>query len=1318
MPKHKLWKGIRRLVNQIGAKSLPNKKALDDKVRKKEEKIKKAWRRQTMITEDAKRMESVALRQGRLQAMASLCDLNESNVDNLNLVPDGATYHALPAGVVDMGPAPMALDDEARPDGASSSPEPSAGNGISSPGDWVAEAASSSPTCAAPATVPSDSELPPAASLQRPRSCYVCKVKFWRLHHFYDSLCPECASLNYEKRFQQPKLNSSYIYLVTGGRVKIGFHTAVKLLNAGATVLVTSRFRNDCLERFVNFYGRDRFFAKEWEEVVNVDSLGVPAGGPAQVVRRQTSIADRLVLLGVDLRFLPRVEQLCDYVVANYPHLDGVIHNACQTIRRPHMYYEPLREKERAIGYDAGVLGIEDVGRQICPQQGVFYDYGLNKLNNNKPLPSTTIIDRLDAHLQNTPSTSTGATSPASSTPDNKQLHHLRDEVEHHNPYPAQESQTLQTQSESDHVLHLTTTDDAAIKIGSKDLPGYTDVNGQLIDYREKHSWVYKLQDVETPELVECFLINAMAPFVMNGRLKNLLERAPARGRATPSSTSSSPPAENKMKKMTAAGAVSAVRRSFIVNVSAMEGKFYRYKTPNHPHTNMAKASLNMMTKTSARDYAEHSSIFMNSVDTGWINDEKPVKQAFEHAKTRNWQTPIDEIDAAARILDPIFSWVVGADGRVVAARAAGRGGEPRSESDQSLPQLVAHRIGDFLYGEQAVAGFSDQLKFESEAEPFLNPKKHKLTEAIVRDDAKILRLADWVMCLLHLERGRARLNPPAVPGSTSSQRGAGPGGTTGNNHRRNILNPGDAHLPLTATMRLLRLWRRFHRAAMVLNNEDENGQDWVIRRSVQDADGETSATVAIGASILDELNGHRPAVNTSRDRARPRACSIARYLAEAGALETLSRQQARGVQRYFRAGGRLGTTIIAILHLFVIVREVLLLEAGKGAYDPNATGSSDYYSAFLLGGVAGVLCGAASPSTWDHRGELLALYHTLPVGHFRTTLEVAGAAAARFTALALGPPLSLTLRIHLRSSRATSLFASLKGSLIELQNMLAFLARTLVQTMGLQVATEFLFKLVLKFRFAREQRLHLRESGALDAAAPVAQDQRTGPRGAAVHSASDASSSTSLGSTLSATLNVVRRGSGAGGASPLHLRREIRDADAAAGHRRPSMHVRRSTKKRSDHDHTSAIAEIYKNFGISFETARLIVDEALRDPSDGKRQCFGSGIGGEIHSLDKVSLNDFRRKLEEAMNEWERGGELLLQDHWHGHGLLRREEEEAYLDYSKFAVLDIINDLVDSLKVEVKECCRNVLTEETMARWDGRARQAVFDSMAPKKSD
>ena len=159
--------------------------------------------------------------------------------------------------------------------------------------------------------------------------------------------------------------------------------------------------------------------------------------------------------------------------------------------------------------------------------------------------------------------------------------------------------------------------------VASADLPpGHLDVNGQQIDLRTTNSWLLKLQDVSVPELVEVMAINALAPFLLNSRLQPLMASTPG--------------------------------HVFVVNVSAMEGKFYRHKTANHPHTNMAKAALNMMTRTCAADLAK-SYVFMTAVDTGWINDEKPTGRAVEHARRHAFQTPLDEIDAAARILDPVL---------------------------------------------------------------------------------------------------------------------------------------------------------------------------------------------------------------------------------------------------------------------------------------------------------------------------------------------------------------------------------------------------------------------------------------------------------------------------------------------------------------------------------------------------------------------------------------------------------------------------------------------------------------------------------------
>jgi NAD(P)-dependent dehydrogenase (short-subunit alcohol dehydrogenase family) len=169
---------------------------------------------------------------------------------------------------------------------------------------------------------------------------------------------------------------------------------------------------------------------------------------------------------------------------------------------------------------------------------------------------------------------------------------------------------------------------------------GVYDVNGQQLDTRRENSWLLKLGEVATVEAAEVLAINTLAPFTLASRLRLALIAAVEASKA-------------------AAGAPDTLAAAWIVNVSAMEGKFYRYKTPNHPHTNMAKAALNMMTRTSADDLHRHG-VYMNSVDTGWINDENPLEKASRlaqpgEAHREGFQTPIDEVDAAARILDPVF---------------------------------------------------------------------------------------------------------------------------------------------------------------------------------------------------------------------------------------------------------------------------------------------------------------------------------------------------------------------------------------------------------------------------------------------------------------------------------------------------------------------------------------------------------------------------------------------------------------------------------------------------------------------------------------
>lgn len=359
------------------------------------------------------------------------------------------------------------------------------------------------------------------------------KNRYDSLHHFYDALCPVCANLNWEKRFHKVDLSGRRC-LLTGARVKIGFQIGLRLLRAGAEVIATSRFPHDTALR----YASQEDFA---------------------------TYKNRIHVVGLDLRFSNKVEGLANYIAENFSHLDMVVHNACQTIRRPASYYAHLMDNER------------------------------------KPL------NLLDEKLQS-----------VLLQPGKQTLPQLTGKV---TSDIAEQPKTSNSSAEMSQIALME--EDKSFE----NLPqGITDVNGQQLDLRTKNSWLLKLNEVETPELAEVFLVNAMAPFILNGRLKELLLKSPFKDR-------------------------------YIVNVSAMEGKFYRRKQPTHPHTNMAKAALNMMTRTSGEDYAK-SGIYMTSVDTGWINDENPLEKASAHAKTQNFMTPIDEIDAAARCVDPIFSGV------------------------------------------------------------------------------------------------------------------------------------------------------------------------------------------------------------------------------------------------------------------------------------------------------------------------------------------------------------------------------------------------------------------------------------------------------------------------------------------------------------------------------------------------------------------------------------------------------------------------------------------------------------------------------------
>lgn len=162
-------------------------------------------------------------------------------------------------------------------------------------------------------------------TLHRARSCYCCQARFSTVHHFYASMCSACGDFNWEKRVQTADLRGRHA-VVTGARVKIGFHIGLKLLRAGASVVVVTRFPRDAEDR----YAREPDYAE---------------------------FSSRLRCVGVDLRSTVHVEQLCDMLVATLPKLDYLVHNSCQTVRRPPAFYKHLLDRERSgVAPDALVV--------------------------------------------------------------------------------------------------------------------------------------------------------------------------------------------------------------------------------------------------------------------------------------------------------------------------------------------------------------------------------------------------------------------------------------------------------------------------------------------------------------------------------------------------------------------------------------------------------------------------------------------------------------------------------------------------------------------------------------------------------------------------------------------------------------------------------------------------------------------------------------------------------------------------------------------------------------------------------------------------
>lgn len=354
-------------------------------------------------------------------------------------------------------------------------------------------------------------------------------------HEIYTQMCLVCGKTNLERRDVKKDLTGK-IAVVTGGRIKNGYETAIRLLRNNCTVIVTTRFVDDCLDRYKKEKDYDNF-------------------------------KKRLFIYQLNLMCGKNITNFVQYITETFHRIDFLINNAAQTIKRPIQFYEHLIERAS--------LETKQIDNSKIEQE--------NKQTTEQTIEQT--IEQTTKH--------------SIDKDDSKIIVHK----------DISEFKLLN----SGMAPMIDYKDD---KVSELFPPNEFDQFGQQIDLRTENSWILEAEHVDPTELAEVSLINSIAPYILSTYLKPLLTK---RGD----------------------------EYSWIINVTSMEGVFNWDKKPTrHPHTNMAKASLNMFTRTAGRHYKK-SNIIMVCVDTGWNNSQYP--------NTYDIQTPIDCADGAARILDPIY---------------------------------------------------------------------------------------------------------------------------------------------------------------------------------------------------------------------------------------------------------------------------------------------------------------------------------------------------------------------------------------------------------------------------------------------------------------------------------------------------------------------------------------------------------------------------------------------------------------------------------------------------------------------------------------
>ena len=380
--------------------------------------------------------------------------------------------------------------------------------------------------------------------------CYICKEKFTldNIHKFYGNLCTKCGEHNYSYRTLQLDL-SGRIAIVTGGRVKIGYYISTKLLSYGCKVIITTRFPKDSLLK----YQQDPDYEK-WK--------------------------DNLIIYPIDFRIFESTIKFINYIKENFTHIDILINNAAQTLRRTSTYYNyllPIETKEVNKEND----------KKIVKEDYVSIQNSNPKILDNKPEILNSLIP--SENIKN---------------------------------------------SDFQEILPLSVIASQIKIMEEKYQPSVTMMgsDGQPYDFAGgKNSWNFEFDEIPFQEFTEVQIINAWTPYYLCAKLKPLMEKSPFQDK-------------------------------YIVNVTAVEGMFNHYKRTTHVHTNMAKAALNMFTRTCGK-YLKNIGIYMTCVDTGWVNymDEmtklidENEKELFENKFTN---IPLDELDGAMRVLQPIIEGI------------------------------------------------------------------------------------------------------------------------------------------------------------------------------------------------------------------------------------------------------------------------------------------------------------------------------------------------------------------------------------------------------------------------------------------------------------------------------------------------------------------------------------------------------------------------------------------------------------------------------------------------------------------------------------